>query len=674
MKSKIFLSNMQASLQRFAPILCLVGTLGAAAWLQFSTESRGHVVAFAQAIPEAVAPTEMAKVQRIDVQVGDEVLAGQIIATLDTTKLDADIALAEAEKLRLEAAMRAEKTLLARRLDVDLETLEREAALQREDQLRANAQAKALEGEVLRVKHLVDEHQAVYDEYARLDLQRATVAAVATEKPKTLQLIAKQIKAAKDRRKQVNEDDTEIEGKFDADIRVAERSIEQLKQRRSGYFLRATQRGRVAMIEKRPGEVAAAGDAVVRLVNTGGRVVACVPERVALGIREGDPAKLWIRGQTTSALRGKTIVLGPLVTELPARCWTTPKVPMWGREVTVELANPVDVVPGQAFDVVFEPSNVPPQAPAKAAPPAANSLASPQTMKIPAALAQRTRFEPSGIVAESKDGRYLVVSDDTGRDGDEGVPWIFAMSKDGDLQSEPVPIHGVEELADVEAIAAGNAGEIYLLSSQSFSKKGKRKPARTALVRARKDGSAFKVDGEVHLAELLDADTAKAQKLGLPAGTRTLDIEGLTTRDGALYLGLKAPLDADGRAMIWKIDSPRALFDDRNFDHANITPWARVRVDVEVDGKTTAGGISELTFLPNGKLAIASTPSTADGDAGALWRVDAPETGTLEPKLVKRFPGLKPEGITQSLSPDKLLVVFDTGGGTPLFEEIPWTP
>lgn len=671
MNSKIFLANMQAGLQRFAPILCLVGTLGTAAWLQFSTESRGHVVAFAQAIPEAVAPTEMAKMLRIDVQVGDEVEAGQVLAALDTTQLDADISLAEAEKVRLEAAMRAEKALLARRLDVDLETLEREAAMQREEQHRASAQAKALEGEVLRVKHLVDDHQAVYDEYARLDLQRASVAAVAMEKPKTLQIFAKQIKAARERRKQVNEGDVEIEGKFDADIRVAERTIEQLKQRRRGYILRATQRGRVAMIEKRAGEVVAPGEAVVRLVNAGGRVVACVPERMGLGIREGDPAKLWIRGQSGAALRGKTTILGPLVTELPARCWTSPKVPMWGREVTVELENQVDVVPGQAFEVVFEPATVPPLAPVKAAS-TASLLATPQPMKMPAALARRTRFEPSGIVAQNKDGRYLVVSDDTGRDGDEGVPWIFAMSKDGELQADPVQIQGVDELGDIEAIAAGDAGEIYLLSSQSFSKKGKRKAARTALLRLRKQGSGFHVDGEVHLAELLDADTVRATTLGLPSGTRNLDIEGLTTRSGALYLGLKAPLDSEGRAMIWKIDSPRALFEDKNFDHAGITQWARIRVDVEVDGKTTAGGISELLFLPDGKLALTSTPSTADGEAGALWRVESPESGTLNPILVKKFPGLKPEGIANSFSPDKLMVVFDTGGGAPLFEEIPW--
>jgi hypothetical protein len=390
-----------------------------------------------------------------------------------------------------------------------------------------------------------------------------------------------------------------------------------------------------------------------------------------LGIREGDPAKLWIHGQQSATLRGKTVILGPVVAELPARCWASPRIPMWGREVTVELEGAVDVLAGQAFDVVFEPSKIPPPAQVNGAP-TGNLAASPLPMKMPPTLASRTRFEPSGILAQSNDGRYLIVSDDTGRDGDEGVPWIFAMSKDGEIQSEPVPVHGVDELSDVESIAAGDGGEVYLLSSQSYSKKGKRKSARTALLRLRKQGTGFRVDGEVHLAELLDADTVQATALGLPNGTRNLDIEGLAARGGSLYIGLKAPLDPQGNAIIWRIASPTALFEGKPLASTGASTWARVRVDVEVEGKTTPGGISDLLFMADGTLALTSTPSTADGAAGALWRIDTPESGAPRPILVKRFPGFKPEGITQSFSQDKLMLVFDTGGGAPLFEEIPW--
>ena len=89
-------------------------------------------------------------------------------------------------------------------------------------------------------------------------------------------------------------------------------------------------------------------------------------------------------------------------------------------------------------------------------------------------------------------------------------------------------------------------------------------------------------------------------------------------------------------------------------------------------GAPTPGGIADLSFLPDGSLVITSTPSTADGDAGALFHVARPQAGVLSPRLVRRFPGLKPEGISLSLSPGKLMVVFDAGAEVPSFLELPW--
>ena len=680
MKSTRTLYRLQSTLQRLGPGICLVGTLGAAAWLEFGEGGRrGQILGFAEATPEALAPIEIAKVAAVHVRVGDEVTPGQIVAELDTAAIDAEIAVAEAEKARLEADVRAAEAELLQELDTDLASLEREAARQREEHLQVAAEAKVLDGEMARLKRLVEDRQVVFEELAKVDLQRAAAAALAAEKPKTLKLLAKQIHAAETRRKAAKQEGSATAEKLAADVRFAERSIELLQRRRAGYVLRATRRGRVAAITKQPGEVAAAGDPVLDIVSGGARVVACVPERVSLGLREGDGAKLWIRGQESAALRGKTVALGPVVTELPARCWAAPSRPMWGREITIELEGAVDVLAGQAFDVVFEPSRVPPPAPPAPngtnAASTTNLAASPLPMKLPESLARRTRFEPSGILTRASEGRYLVVSDDTGQETkDEGAPWLFAMTKDGAIEPEPLPIRGVDEVADLEAIAGGDSGEMYVLSSQSHNKRGKRKRARTALLCLRKEGGGFRVDGEAHLAELLDANPTQAAALGLPQGTQGLDIEGLAFRGGALYLGLKAPLDPQGNALIWRIAAPSALFASQPLDEAGASIWARVRVDVELAGRRVPGGISDLVFLPGGSLAITSTPSTAEGDAGALWRVDSPAPGWLIPVLVQRFPGLKPEGIAPSLSGGKLTVVFDTGRGAPSFEEVPWAP
>ncbi|KYF79342.1 hypothetical protein BE11_24505 [Sorangium cellulosum] len=86
--------------------------------------------------------------------------------------------------------------------------------------------------------------------------------------------------------------------------------------------------------------------------------------------------------------------------------------------------------------------------------------------------------------------------------------------------------------------------------------------------------------------------------------------------------------------------------------------WIRGQRSEARPGKIVApGGISDLLFPPDGSLATASTPSTADGDAGAPWRVDRTQAGTLAPRLVQRFPGLKPERIAPSPSPGKPRVV-----------------
>ena len=694
------------ALRSAGPALLLATTLGLAAWLYFTGEPGGRVLGFAQATTEGVAPTEIAKVASIAVSVGDPVAAGQVVATLDTAAIDAEMAVEEAEKARLEAEVRAEQSLLEQQLTVDLEGLERELARQREEQIRARAEEGALRGEVSRVKRLVEEQQAILGDLGKLDLQHATVKAIADEKPRTIGLLRAQIAAAEERRRTTRAGGTAPAAELEADLLLARRRMERLEQRRSGYVLRAAHGGRVAAIDKQPGEVAAAGEPIVRVVSARGRVVACVPERIALDVREGDAARLWVRGRSGAPLSGKAVALGPLVTELPARCRATPSLPAWGRDVTIALDPPVDLVAGQAFDVAFEPSQGAPPPPPPAAPPAASpaappaapppphaaEAAGPVAMTVPPALLQRSRFEPSGLLARPSEARYLIASDDTGHEGDEGEPWLFAMSAGGAVDPEPVPVSGVPKLGDVEALAPGDAGEIYLVSSQSYSRKGKRKPARTAFLRLRPEGRGFRVDGEAHLAELIDAaGSAAAARLGLPGGTRSLDVEGLAFHGGALFLGVKAPLDARGEAMIWRVASPRTLFEAgrgsdapaKRLEEAGISRWASARVDVELDGQRLPGGISDLLFLPDGSLAIASTPSTADGDAGALWRVDdavgpggsagrPPEGETLRPRLLRRFPKLKPEGLAPALSPGKVMIVFDAGSGTPSFQEVPW--
>ncbi|WP_437629575.1 HlyD family secretion protein [Sorangium sp. So ce854] len=680
----------------------MLGTLGLAVWLYSSTGPSGGIVAFAQSDIEALAVVEPARVKSIDVEVGAEVSPGQVIVTLDSGSIDAELALARAEEARLQALIPAELARLEQEIAASVEGIERDLAREVEEQRRASAEGEVLAGEISRVKRMIEDRQASVEDLSSLDVQRAGVAAIASEKPRTIKLLRAQIAAAEERRRRLREQAGPETAKIEADLTVARREIEQLELQRAQTTLRAAHGGRVAAIRKRPGDVAVPGDPIVEIVSSRGRIVACVPERAALDVQAGDVAKAWVRGRGGAPLTGRAVTVGPVVLELPTRCWPSLNLPAWGRDVQIELDHPAELLAGQAFDVTFErPSSdaqgspdvptlpavpvaqaaqgaQPAQGAAQGAPvaPAAQRAGAGEALRmtVPPALRQLSRFEPSGVLPRPAESRYLLVSDDTGHKGEgEGAPLLFAMSATGAVAPEPVPVTGVKELVDIESITAGDGDDVYLLSSQGYSAKGKRKKARTALLRLKPEGRGFRVDAEAHLAELLDAaGPSVLAGLGLPGGTRPLEIEGMTYRDGALYFGLKSPLDAQGNALIWKLDAPRALLESKRLDGAGLSLWARARVGVELDGAPTPGGISDLSFLADGSLAITSTPSTADGDAGALFHVARPQAGVLSPRLVRRFPGLKPEGVSPSLSSGKLMIVFDAGAEVPSFLELPW--
>jgi multidrug resistance efflux pump len=669
-------------LMKSGPWLTLLATLGLAGWIHFGGPgpAGGKVVGFAQGVDSTVASLEVGRIAVLAVEPGQAVTAGQVIASLDPGPIDAEIAVVEAEKTRLEALIPSEQAESMQKLDESVESLERDLAEAQEAYAQAKSQAQALETERSRAKKLVEDKLAVGEELAKLDVEYAAVKPVVDEKPRHIQLLKKQLEAARSRRERtVKTLDEKGVGPLAGDLLVATAQLEQLKKRRADLVLRAPVSGRVTMIWKRPGDVVAAAEPLVTLVSAQNRVVACVPERQALRVSHGDRAKLWVQGGPSSApLTGTTVALAPIVTEVSLRCRRVPNLPAWGREVTIELDPSAELVPGQAFDIDFDHSTAPPKPPEPAplASPAPAAGDKPSVIKVPDKLKATSRVEPSGILFRPDLSRYVVVSDDTGfEQKDEHAPWMFTMDERGTLDPEPLIVSGVKELNDLESITAGDGGAVYVLASQGYSKKGKRRPSRTALLRLAPEGRGFRAEAEMHLVSLIEAaGQAEMAKLGLPNGTRELEIEGMTYFQGALYFGLKAPLDAQGNALIWKVADPKALFSAPNLGATGLSLWAQARLEAEVDGRAVAGGISEILFLPDGSLLITSTSSKEEGttESGKLWRVPSPAAGALSPELVKSFPGLKPEGLCLSASAGKLVVAFDTGASMPMWMEMPW--
>ncbi|MEW5851261.1 MAG: HlyD family efflux transporter periplasmic adaptor subunit [Myxococcota bacterium] len=689
------------------PWLVFAATVAAVAVLNGGVAPTRSVVAFAEGVPEGIAPLEAGRLASLAVEPGQDVAEGQVVAWLDTTALDSEIAVVEAQRQQALAQMGAVEAETRREVSLDENKMkqwlyEARVALAREEVAlaKARAQEKTLRAERDRLKELVQRRLAPASELSAVEVEYEAAAREAEALPPIIESLRRQLHGAQ--REPGREGAnywTVLAVPLQRELEVVERQLSWLKQRREGLRLRAPSAGRILQVVKRPGEVVAAGEAVAMLIRQQAtRVVACVTEQDAVNVQEGNKAMLWPRGGSGEALSGRAVALGPLVDELPARCRRTPRVPVWGRNVVIQLDQPSHMLPGQAFDVRFMPDEQAPPphgvaaaalgvtsdsfagdgVPGAASPGGAEKdrVPAPLVVEVPPALAEKYHLEPSGLAWRADLARYLVVSDDTGySDDDKHAPVLFTLSMDGRVDPQPTAVSGVDELNDLESIAPAPDGSIYVLSSQSVARSGKRKPSRTAFLKLVPSGTGLRVAGKVHLADLLDGLTAEQLKaLGLPGNTRALDVEGMAYWQGALYLGLKGPLDAEGRTAIWRLGSPDVLFAGGKVQDAGLGLWARVKLDAEVDGKPAPGGISELLFLPDGTLVVASTPSQAEGgrQTGRLWVVPEPRAGELTPRLVHDFPGLRPEGLSLSPHPGRLAVVFDEGSGHPKWMELPW--
>jgi hypothetical protein len=302
---------------------------------------------------------------------------------------------------------------------------------------------------------------------------------------------------------------------------------------------------------------------------------------------------------------------------------------------------------------------------------AAGAPVAPQPVVVPPAIrAQNATIELSGIVWAAALDRYLVVSDDAGAAGDGHRPWVFAMSRAGALDDTPLTIAGLESLSDPEAICAGPDGTFFLATSHSPNTKGKTSKPRRMILHLRLEGRSLVVLGKGDLTTARDAGGGSILAIaGLDPEGR-LDVEAITFQAGALLVGLKSPLSAKGAAVILRLASPVAALRAGSIPAGALTRLREVPLQVVRDGKPVDQGIADLAALPDGSLVLAAnSPKGSDKDGGgAVYWLKA---GASVPVLLRRFPGLKPEGVTLGADGKELIIVFDNDKEPPLWARLP---
>lgn len=694
--------------RKLFPFAVWCTVMGTAAWLWRDLHT-GAALGYVEGVAYNVTSLEPGRIASLSVSPGQHVRAGEVIATLDSSALDAEIQSIEGERLRVEAELlaaasqsRLEVGETSRNIEESVDAAEVARQTARAERSVSVAELAALDAQIETVRDLVDKRMADRRDLAALAVEQAGLRKEIQVADGLIRQLDAQAAAARARRDGIPLDaGVKATQPLRAELEVIKGMREVLAVRKESLTLRAPGPGEVSAIYLRPGELVVEGSVVMtingpaELGGTGPAVVyVCASEAQSAPVRVGEAVALSPPQGGAAVLTGHVDRLAPAVTLLPERCWKDPRQPLWGRGIYITVDDGVTLLPGQSFAVDFTgeisphatvrpttpavsqatpPANMPASITAPA--PAANPPHErPVALPVPSALLAATRFEPSGLVWSEARDRYLVVSDDTGHEEvDEHAPWLFAMDATGALDPSPIRVGGIEKWSDLESIAAAPDGGVYVLSSQSFSKKGKRSAARQVFAHVAITASAADVTASISLAKALDRAGAQTlAALGLD-DTASLDIEAMTpTREGGLLLGVKSPVAETGAA-IWHLAQPDALLAGGSVAEAGLTLWARVPLTVRADGSDVQGGIAELLELPDGKVLVATTAATGDPKSqdGAVFVIDG-RVGAGTPTLVRSFPGLKPEGLARTKAGDAVAIVFDTGVQTPRWMELRW--
>lgn len=343
--------------------LALVGAL----WLGRGVLPSGVAPAEAERLLVVLSSPRTATVGDVAVSPGDRVEAGAVLATLDPSELDLEIAVAEGELERMRLEVRAEGTSLQveqletrERLASDAERAAVDAARLEAEVGRDRAELSALEEQLARQRKLVDEGLASGTALDELELRRAALARKVSEYETLLRRARDHHVAARARLaewERTGDADAPRTAPLVAAVKAQEDRVKALRAGREKLTLRAPMAARVSAVHEAPGGVAVEGEPVVTLLDERPtRVIAWLPEDRARVVDVGDIARLTPSDRASAERHGRVVALGPGLEDLPARFRQIPQQPELARAVYIELdAGGPAPLPGQAFDARFLP-------------------------------------------------------------------------------------------------------------------------------------------------------------------------------------------------------------------------------------------------------------------------------------------------------------------------------
>lgn len=348
----------------------LGGSAATAVWLIRDPGMTAPVPAQVVARDFKIAAVETGRIATVLVAPGQRVAGGQLIAQLDTSVLEREIAGGEARLRQLGSETDASSVVL------EVEGYETERSFQTDVESAAaelgNARATFSE-QVAELRQVRDEHQRHVqhlqeglirrDRVDELGLRLKTLEKTVAEWPGRIEVLAARHQAAAARlsdwrskysgNSALHSKETRVQP---VRRRVAEQieALRVLRARLENAKIVAPADGDVVSVLAQAGDVVRAGDPFVILNGSGVRqVVAYVSEREGRTLQAGRSANLHRRTLTRERFPSRVVRVADSVSQFPPRFWPSPQIAIYGREVVLEAPAGTTLDPGEAVDVTF---------------------------------------------------------------------------------------------------------------------------------------------------------------------------------------------------------------------------------------------------------------------------------------------------------------------------------
>lgn len=349
------------------PFLLWVAVVAIAVVLHNQTERYGTLPGKLDEVIQQVAPVETARLLSMEVVPGQKLRVGDVVARMDTSLVDAQIAAEEARAAETgeRLAGSQENTMrLLRQQEADAAQAEAELAAERQRRAQSEAELLALREELARREDLLRRRLIREEDVGDLRPQVAATEKLVETFPALIAALerrADEARQAADRLKiwinvEAEESLLTAAAQRRAEWReLVEQSRNARARQREEYVLRAAIDGEVSRILHTAGNVVVAGDPVALVVNLQSDIVLGY---LVEGSRQiplpGQRARVWRQGGYREAVVGVVETVSPQTEIFPMRATPIRDSVVRGRRMTIRLPADHTFLPGESLEIEID--------------------------------------------------------------------------------------------------------------------------------------------------------------------------------------------------------------------------------------------------------------------------------------------------------------------------------